>query len=51
MDDVLLVENNDAFIRNLIDQLSCEFAIKDLGFSQYFLGVKIKSLPEDFFLM
>lgn len=37
--DVLVVGNDSSLIQTLVDQLACEFAIKDLGPLHYFLGM------------
>ncbi|KAK0581318.1 hypothetical protein LWI29_012417 [Acer saccharum] len=50
VDDILVIGNNDGFISKLIDQLSTEFAIKDLGALRYFLGIEIKPFPGGIFL-
>lgn len=42
MDDILVTGSNSSRIQSLVDDLSKEFAIKDLGDLHYFLGVEVK---------
>lgn len=45
VDDIVLIANNEALLQNIIDCLSKEFAIKDLGKLHYFLGIEISHFP------
>ncbi|KAK1554205.1 hypothetical protein Q3G72_009233 [Acer saccharum] len=50
VDDVLLTENDDAFVQNLVEKLGQEFTIKDFGSLHYFLGVEVKPFSSGVFL-
>ena len=50
VDDILVAGNNDSFIENLLQQLSQEFAIKDLGPLHYFLGIEFICFKDGLFL-
>jgi hypothetical protein len=42
VDDILLIRNNKEIIQDLKTQLSSKFDMKDLGASNFILGMKIK---------
>ena len=50
VDDILLTGNIDEFLQHLINNLSHEFAIKDLRSLYYFLGIEVKPFPGGVFL-
>ncbi|KAJ6945155.1 Retrovirus-related Pol polyprotein from transposon RE1 [Populus alba x Populus x berolinensis] len=50
IDDMVLTGNNPSLIKNLITQLSTEFAMKDLGSLHYFLGVEVHHHSHGLFL-
>ncbi|WVZ55440.1 hypothetical protein U9M48_006100 [Paspalum notatum var. saurae] len=43
VDDIIIVNSTTSATHKLIEQLRTEFAVKDLGQLQYFLGVGVKS--------
>ena len=51
VDYIFLTRNTDAFLHNLFNKLSQEFAIKDLGSPHYFLGVEVKPLSGEVILV
>lgn len=50
MDNIILTENNPAFTASLIQQLSFEFDLKDLGLLHYFLGLQIDYAQSSLFV-
>ncbi|RVW44415.1 Retrovirus-related Pol polyprotein from transposon RE1 [Vitis vinifera] len=42
VDDILITGNNDQFVQHVITQLNNQFALKDLGDIDYFLGIQVK---------
>lgn len=40
VDDIIVTSNDDCFVTWLINQLQANFAMKDLGFLHYFLGIQ-----------
>jgi hypothetical protein len=43
VDDILLTDSNSAMLHRLIQLLSSEFKLRDLGVVHYFLGIKVQS--------
>jgi histone deacetylase 1/2 len=43
VDDILLMGSNSAMLHHLIQLLSSEFKLRDLGDVHYFLGIKVQS--------
>ena len=41
MDDIIVTGNNSSQIQQLISHLDLCFALKDLGYLSYFLGLKV----------
>lgn len=50
VDDIILIGSNPTFLDNFIQKLKAEFAMKDLGFLHYFLGVEVRRFPGGIFL-
>ncbi|PKU64498.1 Retrovirus-related Pol polyprotein from transposon TNT 1-94 [Dendrobium catenatum] len=50
VDDILITGNNDTEISKLIKQLNQSYALKHLGHVHNFLGIKIRSEPNSYFL-
>jgi hypothetical protein len=42
VDDIIIVGSSDSAISQLIKQLEYDFAVKDLGCLEYFLGIEVK---------
>ena len=45
-DDILVIGKDSQVIRALISQLNWQFALKDLGELDYFLGIQVKHTSE-----
>jgi hypothetical protein len=43
VDDILLTGSNSAMLHHLIQLLSFEFKLRDLGVVHYFLGIEVQS--------
>ena len=43
VDDILLMGSNSAMLHHLIQLLSSEFKLRDLGVVHYFLGIEVQS--------
>jgi hypothetical protein len=50
VDDIILTASSQQLLRHIVDQLSNEFAIKDLGDLHFFLGVQVTRTNDGFFL-
>ncbi|KAH9733814.1 reverse transcriptase Ty1/copia-type domain-containing protein [Citrus sinensis] len=50
VDDVIITGNNSKIIQHIIHTLSSQFALKDLGSLNYFLGIEIKKFKQGIFL-
>ena len=50
MDDIILMASSDTLCKSIISQLSSEFAMKDLGPLNYFLGITITRTSAGLFL-
>jgi hypothetical protein len=50
VDDIILTASSQQLLRHIVDQLSNEFAIKDLGDLLFFLGVQVTRTNDGFFL-
>jgi hypothetical protein len=44
IDDILLTSSNSAMLHHLIQLLSLEFKLRDLGIVHYFLGIEVQSI-------
>ncbi|XP_034672601.1 probable leucine-rich repeat receptor-like protein kinase At1g35710 [Vitis riparia] len=42
VDDILITGSNDQFVQHVITQLNNQFALKDLGDIDYFMGIQVK---------
>jgi hypothetical protein len=43
IDDIMLIDNNSTMLHHLIQLLSFEFKLYDLGAVHYFLGIEVQS--------
>ncbi|RWR75576.1 Zinc finger, CCCH-type [Cinnamomum micranthum f. kanehirae] len=50
VDDIILTGNNPFFVTWVLDRLHQEFAMKDLGYIHYFLGIQVQRFPGGLFL-
>jgi len=50
IDDILLTSSNSLLLQRLIQLLSSEFKLRDLGFVHYFLGIEVQSTRMDLML-
>ncbi|KAD3068636.1 hypothetical protein E3N88_36516 [Mikania micrantha] len=50
VDDIIVTGNNDEFISSFVAKLHSEFAIKDLGSLNYFLGLEVTPTDDGLFL-
>ena len=50
VDDIIITGNDNKIIGNLINTLSAEFSLKDLGPLHYFLGLEIKYIRNGLFV-
>ncbi|KAI3507180.1 hypothetical protein L1887_22027 [Cichorium endivia] len=50
VDDLILTGNEEPVIRSFINQLHCEFSIKDLGRLNFFLGLEVSYTTTGLFL-
>ena len=50
VDDIIVTGNDNNFISDLINTLSSEFSLKDLGSLHYFLGLEVIYLPNGLFV-
>lgn len=50
VDDIIITGNNTSLLNSVILQLSCEFAMKDLGRLHYFLGIEVLYFEEGILL-
>lgn len=50
VDDIILIGSNPSLFKHLIEALSSQFSMKDLGSLHYFLGIQVISHPEGMFL-
>ena len=50
VDDIIVTRNHSSFIATLIDALSQDFDLKDLGRLHYFLGLQIDYTPSSLFV-
>ena len=50
VDDIILTASSDDLRRSIMDQLGAEFAMKDLGFLNYFLGIRVTKHKGGLFL-
>jgi Reverse transcriptase (RNA-dependent DNA polymerase) len=41
VDDIIIAGNNSQFLQDLLDRLSLQFSINDLGVLNYFLGIEV----------
>jgi hypothetical protein len=51
VDDLIIVSSSDTATTHLLAQLNSEFAIKDLGKLQYFLGIEVHSNSKDYYYL
>lgn len=50
VDDMILTGNNEALIERLLQQLSGEFRMKDMGDIHYFLGIQVHHTKDGLFM-
>jgi hypothetical protein len=50
VDDILLTDSNSLLLQHLIQLLSSEFKLRDLGYVHYFLGIEVQSTSMGFML-
>ncbi|KAL7615195.1 hypothetical protein Lser_V15G05763 [Lactuca serriola] len=50
VDDIIVTGNHPSLIRKFISKLQSEFAVKDLGTLNYFLGLEVSSMDDGLFL-
>jgi hypothetical protein len=50
VDDIILTASSTKLLRRTVSTLQQEFAMKDLGPLQYFLGITIEHRPDELFL-
>ena len=50
VDDLIITGSDSKLVSDFIDVLSTRFAMKDLGFPSYFLGIEVHPTAADFFL-
>jgi Reverse transcriptase (RNA-dependent DNA polymerase) len=50
VDDIIITDNNTSAIHELIQALTTQFSIKDLGSLAYFLGIELKLIVGSFHL-
>jgi hypothetical protein len=50
VDDIIIVSSNDSATDKLIKNLADDFAVKDLGNLEYFLGIEVKKTREGILL-
>ena len=50
VDDIIITGNDNKIISNLINTLSAEFSLKDLGPLHYFLGLEVKYIHDGLFV-
>lgn len=50
VDDLILTGNQDAIVKSFIARLNKEFAIKDLGDLNYFIGLEVTYTNDGLFL-
>jgi Reverse transcriptase (RNA-dependent DNA polymerase) len=47
-DDIIIAGNNSQFMQDLLEKLSLQFSIKDLGVLNYFLGIEVSTTPSSY---
>lgn len=50
VDDIILTNNNNTHVQTVIDQLTKEFDMKDLGLLHFFLGLQIEYQTQGLFV-
>lgn len=50
VDDMLITSNNSVLLETLINRLSIEFRMKDMGDVHYFLGIQVHRVEDGLFL-
>jgi hypothetical protein len=50
VDDIIVVSSDAAAVDKLLDKLRSDFALKDLGSLNYFLGIKVSTLSSGLLL-
>jgi hypothetical protein len=50
VDDILLMGSNSVMLHRLIQLLSCDLKLRDLGVVHYFLGIEVQSTSMDLML-
>jgi hypothetical protein len=50
VDDIIIVSSTDAAVEALLNDLRSEFALKDLGMLNYFLGIEVKPSSDEIVL-
>lgn len=51
VDDILITGTSTPLIRDLIQKLNCQFALKELGSLDYFLGIEVQKLQNGCMLL
>lgn len=51
MDDIIITGSSPSLIKDLITRLNVQFALKDLGHLDYFLGIEVKRLASGSLLL
>ncbi|WJZ89261.1 hypothetical protein VitviT2T_008489 [Vitis vinifera] len=50
VDDIIIIGSHSDLVNSLIDQLHNQFALKDLGYLSYFLGIQVTRTPSSLHL-
>jgi histone deacetylase 1/2 len=50
VDDIILTASSSGLLQRIVDKLTGEFAMKDLGDLHFFLGIQVTRTPAGFFL-
>jgi hypothetical protein len=51
VDDIIIVSSSNSITDKLIQNLTEEFAVKDLGRLEYFLGIEVKQSKKEFYYL
>jgi hypothetical protein len=50
VDDIIIVSSTIQAVDRLLQQLRCDFPVKDLGQLDYFLGIEVKPMKDGILL-